>query len=143
MNARSRASAAIATRMALNTRAAGLNLQSFSKIDVIAQSEGHVGSVLRALLVSDKTGHVLPSGNLIPQSAAVSLRSETSDLVDNREVFRAGCEKQVSRKPSFSPACQGKPQAPNSGRLPFCARTGESASCAGRYTCTDPFFWKV
>src|SRR5690242_2113263 len=89
MNARSNPSATMAAMMALKTKAAGPSLQSFLKMDPIAQSETRVRPVLRTPLIAAESRQILTVCNLQPQSAAVSLRGETTDLIHDGEIFRA------------------------------------------------------
>src|SRR5579859_378123 len=127
MNARSNPSAAMAAMMALKTNAAGPSLQSFSKMDPIAHSKTGVGAVLRAFLIACKSRQVLPVCNLQPQSAAVSLRRKTSDLIHDREIFCSGGEEDISRKPSVAPVSERKSKACDSRRPPFRIRSRERA----------------
>src|SRR5712664_5029280 len=98
----------MAATMAFSTNAAGLRLQSFSKMDAIAQSETRVGPVLCSLLIGRISCHVLPRVQLKSQSAAVCLRSESPNLIYLREVFRARGEEHISGKSPLLPAPQGK-----------------------------------
>ena len=59
--------------MAFSTNAAGPSLQSFSKMDSIAQSETCVRSVLGAFLIRGVARYVLPGVYLEAQSAPVGL----------------------------------------------------------------------
>src|SRR5260370_13768178 len=120
MNASTSGSATMATTIAFSTNAAGPSLHSFSKADSIAPSETGVRSVLRALLVGGEARNVLPRRYLQAQSATVGLRSESSDLIDPREIFRARGEEYASGKPPLAPSRQTKSQARNSGKPPFC-----------------------
>src|SRR5207249_10372939 len=108
----------MAAMMALNTNAAGPSLQSFSKMDPIAQSKTGVGPVLRALLIACKSRHVLAVRNLQPQSAAVRLRSEAADSLHDREIVRAGAVRHIPGKPGVAPVCEGYPKACNSRTPP-------------------------
>src|SRR6266571_4379880 len=108
MNVRSSPSATMATTMAFSTNAAGPSLQSFSKMDPIAQSETRVRAVLGPLLIAGVPGYVLSARNLEFQSTAIGLRSKTPDLIHHGEVFRARGEEDVSGQPPVSPARQGK-----------------------------------
>src|SRR5260370_16735425 len=106
MNASSSASATMATTIAFSTNAAGPSLHSFSKADSIAPSETGVRSVLRALLVGGEARNVLPRRYLQAQSATVGLRSESSDLIHPREIFRAPGEQYLPGKPPPAPSRQ-------------------------------------
>src|SRR5713226_8641685 len=106
MNASSNPSTTTATAMAFSTKAAGPSLQSFSKMDSIAESESCIRSVLGALLIRRVTFHVLPRGYLEPQSTSVGLRGKTPDLSYLCEVFRAGRIECASGEPLRAPIHQ-------------------------------------
>src|SRR4029077_14160164 len=123
MNASSSPSATMATIMAFTTNEAETSLQSFSKMDAIAQSETRIGPVLRPLLIPCVSRHVLPGAQLKPQSAAVRLRRKPSDLINLCEIFRTRGEEYISEQPSVTPVRQRKSQPSNSGRPPFRPRS--------------------
>src|SRR5579864_7621326 len=120
----------MAAIMALNTNAAGPSVQSFLKMDPIAQSKTQIATVLCALLIAGISCYVLLVCNLESQSATVRLRSETPDLVDDREVLRARREENISRKARVAPMRKGKSQTPESGGFPLRASSRESAARA-------------
>src|SRR6267378_3458022 len=132
MNARSSPSTKMATTMACSTNAAGLSLQSLSKMDAIAQSETRVGPVLYSFLIGCVSGYVLAGVQLKSQSATVCLRSESPDLIHLREIFRARGEEYISGKPLLVPMPQGKSKARIAGRAPFSARSRKGAARACR-----------
>src|SRR6266849_7354336 len=126
MNASSSPSATMTAKMAFSTNAAGPSLHNFSKMDSIAEPEGCVRSVLRALLVRAVARHVLSRVDLEPQSTTVGSRGKTPDLIHLCEVFRAGREEHASGEPFRAPTCQRESQTRNFGRAPFgaCPREG-------------------
>src|SRR5215470_16111397 len=128
MKVRSSASAMIAPTMAFKTKAAGPSLQSFSKMDPIAQSETRVRAVLCSFLIAGEARHVLTRGHLEFQPAAVSLGRETADLIHDRKILRARSKKNVSGQARVSPALQRECKLRNSGRPPLNACCRESAA---------------
>src|SRR5713101_2055092 len=126
MNASSSPSATMTAKMAFSTTAAGPSLHNFSKMDSIAEPEGCVRSVLRALLVRPEARHVLSRIDLEPQSTTVGSRGKPPDLIHLCEVFRAGRKEHVSGEPFRAPTRQWESQARDSGRAPFgaCPREG-------------------
>src|SRR6266700_5621553 len=143
MNARSSPSATMAAMMALKTNAAGPSLQSFSKMDPIAHSKNHVCPVLRSFLVACKSRQVLPVRNLQPQSAAVSLRRKTSNLIHDGKVFRARGKGNISGNLSVAPMRQGKSDACDSRGPPLRIRARKRAPRAGGSEGKGPAPWKV
>src|SRR5260370_8091657 len=95
-------------------------LQSVKNAGSIAPSESGVRSVLRAILVGGEARNVLPRRYLQAQSATVGLRSESSDLIHPREIFRACGEEYVPGKPPLAPSRQRKSHSRHSRRPPFC-----------------------
>src|SRR5215471_8674574 len=143
MKVRSSASAMIAPTMAFKTKAAGPSLQSFSKMDPIAQSETRVRAVLCSLLIAGEARHVLPRGNLKFQSAAIGLGRKTADLIHDRKILRARRKENVSRQACVSPTRQRKSKPRNSGGPPLCACSGESAVRTCGRNRESPFLRKV
>src|ERR1700726_1341507 len=96
MKARSSASTMTATTMAFSTNAAGPSLQILSKTDSIADSQIGVGSVLRAPLIGGAARDVLPLGETEVQTAAISLRGESADLIGAGKILGARGEEDIS-----------------------------------------------
>src|SRR5438445_8594301 len=106
MKASSKPSAIAAAIMAFSTKAAGPSLQSFSKTDAIAGSGVTVGAILRALLIGIRKGRIHARRKLTTQPAAIRLRRKSPDLVRTCEVFRTGCEKNISGHAPCAPCDQ-------------------------------------
>src|SRR5215467_13064900 len=143
MKVRSSASATIAPTMAFKTKAAGPSLQSFSKMDPIAQSETRVRAVLRALLIAYESRNFLPRGNLEFQTAAIGLCRKTADLIHDRKILRARRKENVSGQAYVSPTRQRKSKPRNSRRPPLCGCSGESAARTRGCHRESPFSGKV
>src|SRR5215472_1470963 len=133
----------MAAIMALNTSAAGPKVQSFLKMDPIAQSKTKVGSVLRALLIARIPSYVLLVRYLESQPTAVGLRSETPDLVNDCEILSARRKEGVSGKPPVAPMREGKSETAQPRRLPFdtCSRKGAARACGGE--CEGPILRQI
>src|SRR5208282_3110474 len=111
-------------RIAFSTSPAGPSVSIALEMNPIAQSEARYCLVLVQVLARDVTRKILPFGELVTQSAAISVSGNPADLVNLREVFCSYRVKHVAReitgkrKPNLAPA----------GRLPGHGCTGEAGA---------------
>src|SRR5579864_5526279 len=100
MNPSNNTSAAMATRIALSTKAAGPSRRNVSKVDPIGQSKTSLTPVLCSFLISCHACHALAYCHLKAQTTAVRLRRETTDLVNLSKTFCPHRKEKISSEPA-------------------------------------------
>src|ERR1700723_1339014 len=132
MNASSSTSAAMATMIALYTKADASSLCNISEPDAIAESKTGLLAALRSLLERAVSGNVLKSGKAKTQATPIGSRCEAPNLIYLRKILRAHREKRISDEFSFRPVPQGNTQPSLAGRLPVNIGVGEMAARFGQ-----------